>query len=209
VDRICVAHDAVDSKQFSIGLSKIECRRRLGLPEDKKIVLYSGHLYSWKGVQTLVDASEYLSDDTVVIFVGGTSYDIATFKKKNADRKRVKIIGWKDHKDIPLYLRSADVLVLPNSSKNIAGTYTSPMKLFEYMASGTPIVSSKIPSIEEILNKSNSVLVKSDNVRELAFGIKSVLFDQKLATTISKQARIDVENYTWDRRAEIISKFIE
>ncbi len=119
------------------------------------------------------------------------------------------MVGAKPHDEIPLWLRAADVLILPNTAnEDISKYYTSPMKLFEYMASGTPIVASALPSIREILNENNAVLVESDNPEKLAEGIKKVLADAELAKKISKQAFADVQNRTWGKRAEEILEFV-
>ncbi|MFH1997247.1 MAG: glycosyltransferase, partial [Patescibacteria group bacterium] len=67
---------------------------------------------------------------------------------------------------------------------------------------------SDLPSIREILNENNSVLVQPDNPEALANGIKQVLQNSDLADRISKQAFVDVQNYTWEKRAEKILKFI-
>jgi glycosyltransferase involved in cell wall biosynthesis len=98
---------------------------------------------------------------------------------------------------------------LPNSKKSeISKKYTSPMKLFEYMASGIPIVASDLPSIREILNESNSVLVDPDIPKSIINGIIEVITNKSLANKISEQSFLDVENYTWSKRAINILEFI-
>ena len=118
--------------------------------------------------------------------------------------------GYRPPSEIPLWLKAADVLVLPNSAKkDISKFYTSPMKLFEYMASKRPIVASNLPSLREILNKENAILlVEPDNPEALAQGIKQAMEDRNLVQTITQNAYDDVQNYTWEKRAEKILKFI-
>lgn len=83
--KILVAPDGVDLEKFNIGDSKEACRTKLGLPQDKKIILYTGHLYDWKGAQTLTEASQYLSSEDVgVYFVGGTAEDVRKFEIQNS-----------------------------------------------------------------------------------------------------------------------------
>ncbi len=86
-DKMSVVPDGVDLKKVDMGGSKQLCRERLGLPINKKIVLYAGHLYDWKGVQTLFDASEHLLGNAEVYFVGGTVQDINKFKIQNSNLK--------------------------------------------------------------------------------------------------------------------------
>lgn len=202
--------DGVDLKKFDISLTKEEARSKTGLALDKKIVLYVGHLYDWKGTQVLADASKYLNKETLVVFVGGTVKDIENFKQKNKEFENVIIVGHKSHSEVVYWQKSADVLVLPNSAKsNISMYYTSPMKLFEYMAVKRPIVASDLPSFRDVLNENNSVLVEPDNPQKLAEGINSVLRDKLLSEQIANQSFGDVQEYTWKNRAEKIISFIK
>ncbi|MBU1159565.1 glycosyltransferase family 4 protein [Patescibacteria group bacterium] len=207
-NKILVAPDGVDLEKFDTKISKEEAREKLDLPKNKKIAVYTGHLYEWKGAQTLAEASQYLPKDTEVYFVGGTTEDQRKFEIRNL-KLEINVVGHRPPSEIPLWLKAADVLVLPNSAQeDISKFYTSPMKLFEYMASKRPIISSDLPSLREILNEKNAILIPPDNVQALSDGIEKILADDKLAEKLSAQAFIDVQNYTWEKRAENILKFI-
>jgi len=223
-EKILVAPDGVDVERFKIYdlRFKNKYREELGLPTDKKIVMYTGHLYDWKGAGTLLQAAKNFQftptlsppyqggdEEGVFVFVGGTEKDIARFKKQAEGLDNVLILGQKPHSEIPKYLAAADVLLLPNSGKkDISRYYTSPIKLFEYMASGRPIVASDLPSIVEILNDQNSVLVEADDPEALARGINSVLEDEQLAKRIADAALENVKQYDWNARAKKILEFI-
>jgi glycosyltransferase involved in cell wall biosynthesis len=208
-EKIIVAPDGVDLEEFNISLSKGECREKLNLPLNKKIVLYTGHLYKWKGVDVLAEATEFLSENINVYFVGGIDEDVERFKNRYGDIKNIKIIGRRSHKEIPYWLKSADILILPNSSKeDISKYWTSPLKLFEYMASGTPIIASDLPSIREILNNSNAALVSPDSPEKLSGVINKIINDEDLCFKISGQAHQDIKKYTWEKRAIKILEFI-
>jgi len=203
-DKIINAPDGVDLEKFNkIKFSKQELRKKLNLSLDKNIIIYTGHLFDWKGVQTLAQSSQFLSDNEQIVFVGGTQYDIKNFKAQIKDFKNILILGHQSYSKIPLYLKAADVLVLPNSAAHKKSKlWTSPLKMFEYMASNTPIVASNLPSIKEILNKQNALLIKPDDENALAKGIQQILQDKDLANKLSKQAHKDVQDYTWEKRAE-------
>ena len=208
--KILVAPDGVDLKEFDIKESQKKCRLKLKLPLDKKIILYSGNLYQWKGVDVLAQASEYLDKDCLIVFVGGSEYEIKKFKNKFSDHNNILIIGYQPHYEMPFWLKSADIFVLPNSGKeNISKYWTSPLKMFEFMASKRPIVASDLPSLREILNKNNSILVKPDDVYDLAQGIKSTLKNPVLSDKITEKAWQDVQEYTWIKRADNIINFIK
>ncbi|MCP6719474.1 MAG: glycosyltransferase family 4 protein [Patescibacteria group bacterium] len=207
-DKILVAPDGVDLDKFDIKEVQEACRERFNLPLDTKIVLYTGHLYEWKGAQTLAEASQFLSKDIEVYFVGGTERDIKRFRAQNSEF-RIRIIGHRPHSEIPYWLKAADVLVLPNSAKDeISKSWTSPIKMFEYMASKRPIVASDLSSIREILGESNAVLVKPNDPKSLSEGIKRILEDKDFAKKISAVAYENVQDYTWEKRVKNILKFI-
>jgi GxxExxY protein len=209
-NKILVAPDGVDLEEFDIKETKEECRGKLDLPLDKKIVLYTGHLYEWKGVDTLAKASQYLPGDVEIYFVGGTKEDVEKFKVRCSNVRNIRIVGHRSHSEIPYWLKAADVLVLPNTAKeDISKYWTSPMKMFEYMASKRPIVASDLPSIREILNENNSILVEPDNLQALANGIKKILQNPEIADKISNQAFQDVQQYTWEKRAKKILEFLK
>ncbi|XOB41356.1 MAG: glycosyltransferase family 4 protein [Candidatus Nealsonbacteria bacterium] len=207
--KILVAPNGVDMEQFDIKETQEECRRKLSLSLNKKIVLYTGHLYSWKGVDTLARASRYLPEEVMLYFVGGAEKDIKNFKLQTSNLK-LNIVGHRPHSEIPLWLRAADILILPDLAvKDILKYGASPMKMFEYMASKRPIIASNLPSIREILNKNNSLLVKPNDPERLVRDIKKVLEDPNFSDKISNQAFQDVQNYTWQKRAGKILKFIK
>lgn len=207
---ILVADDAVDIKEFKVDLSVQEARQKLGLPIDKKIVMYIGHLYPWKGVSVLAESVKFLTDKHLVVFVGGLDRELSDFVDKYGQEEKIKIIPFQSREKIPFFLQTADVVVLPNTAKEIISSqYTSPLKLFEYMASGKPIVASDLPSLRQILNEDNSVLVTPDDPQALAQGVLSLLSSEQKRQSIIEAADSLVCDYTWGNRARKIINFIK
>jgi glycosyltransferase involved in cell wall biosynthesis len=208
-ERVLVFPNGVDLSTFSLSISRDEARRQLNLPRDKKIVLYAGHLYSWKGVDTLLTASRVFQANMLLYMVGGTDDDIAKYKnlKEKLGWRNVVFAGRKPHREISLWLRAADVLVIPNTAKEeISLHFTSPMKLFEYMASGTPIVASRIPSIEAVVDAQSVWFFEADNPASCARVITTAVGETNQEKT--KCAYAIIQNYTWIARAREILKFI-
>lgn len=208
-NKILVAPDGVDLEKFDLEILKDEARRKINLPLDKKIIIYTGHLYNWKGAQVLADAAKFLSDNELIVFVGGTPKDLSEFKEKNKEKRNILIVGQKSHMEIPFYLKAADILILPNKKgESISEKYTSPLKLFEYMASGRPIVASDLPSIREILSEKNCLFFRPNDANDLAEKIKNIINNKELADKIAEQGYLDAKNYTWEKRAKDIIEFI-
>jgi len=209
-DKLLTLKNGVELDTFSCSITKKEARQRLGLPLDKPLVVYTGQLSGEKGVDVLVRAAPMLNGIGVVI-VGGTSLDTERLQRvlQEIDGNNVTLAGFKSHSDTRLFQRAADVLALPHSMKFVQSRYyTSPVKLFEYMAAGAPIVASDLPSHREVIRHGeNGWLVTPDNPGALAQGIHSLLDDSAVAQRLAKQATRDVQRYTWEQRAsEILAR---
>jgi glycosyltransferase involved in cell wall biosynthesis len=205
-EKIAVIADGVDVASFRINENKQAVKGKLKL-HGPKVVMYTGHLYEWKGVNALAEAATH-APEHLFVFVGGTDKHIFDFKQRYP-HPNIRIVGQRPHNEIPLYLRAADVVVLPNSGKyEISSHFTSPLKLFEYMASGTPIVASDLPSLREVLDEETAVLVEPDNALALAKGISKIVGDEDFGNTLAAEAIRRVDKYSWDNRAKEILKLL-
>ncbi|MEK7515161.1 MAG: glycosyltransferase [Patescibacteria group bacterium] len=203
--QILVAPDGVSLEMFQGVPSRNDARVALDLPQDKKIVVYTGHLYGWKGVDTLFGAAESMPE-ALFVLVGGTPEDVRAYHTKYGSRSNIILKGFIPHSQVPMYLSAGDVVVLPNSQKErISSRYTSPLKLFEYMASGTPIVASDLPSIREIVDESMAVFVAPDNPDSLVEGISASF---KVGLEKASHAKATVVKYAWKSRAQNIRHFM-
>lgn len=176
-------------------------------------IVYAGNLFPWKGVFVLADAAAHLPENYQVVFIGGSPETEQPFKQYLAETgrtDRVVVRGYVPPREVPRALAAADVLVLPNSAtRDVSATYTSPLKLFEYMAAGRPIVASDVAAVRDVLvHECNALLVPPDDARALAEGIRRVCEDSSLGAKLAAQARRDVEGRTWDNRAAHIAQFI-
>jgi glycosyltransferase involved in cell wall biosynthesis len=176
-------------------------------------VVYAGNLFEWKGVFVLAGAARRLPPKYQVEFLGGSPEAEQPFRTHLVEAglvERVIVRGYVPPRELPAAFARANVLVLPNSAKRaLSHTYTSPLKLFEYMAAGRPIVASDVPAVRNVLTHGhNAILVQPDDPSALAEGIQRVCEDRALAATIAAQARRDVEAYTWDNRAARIARFV-
>jgi len=206
-DKIITLANAVDLDQFSITIDRNRLRQQLKIPTDAKVVVYSGHLYSWKGADLLADIAKDLSQFEFY-FIGGNQKDLIIFKEKYRS-SNIHFIGFKPHKEIPLWQKVSDCLVLPNTGKeDISKYYTSPMKLFEYMASDSPIVASNIPSISEIVSDKEVRFFEPDNGESLKEAINFVLSNREYSKNLVENAKEKVKQYTWEIRAKKILNFI-
>ncbi|MDQ5970936.1 MAG: hypothetical protein QG603_713 [Patescibacteria group bacterium] len=208
-NKILVAPDGVNTDKFLINstVEKNDLKKKFHWPLDQKIILYTGQLYEWKGVDVLLAAASSLLGYQVCI-VGGSVDQIDQLKKKfQADN--IFFMGQQAYSDLPLFLQAADCLVLPNSSKEkISKYYTSPMKLFEYLSSGAPIVAADLPSIREIVSEKEVYFFEADNFQSLAQSVESVFVDPVVTKIKTLASKKKAEEFSWKHRVDKISKFL-
>jgi len=205
---ILVAHDGVFLEDFEkISLSKENLKKKyLGLGQEDFVVLYTGTLQQGKGINLILKGASSLKD-VFFIIIGGEDTEIEKFKRAVSDN--VLFFGRKSHREIPFYLKAADLLILPLTKQLKYWSYSSPLKLFEYMASQIPILASNIGSITEVLNNNNSFLFNPDDLNDLVKKMKFARENREEREKRANNAFQDVKNYTWNKRAERIIEFLK
>jgi glycosyltransferase involved in cell wall biosynthesis len=209
---IQVAHDAVDLDRFNFNHNANKITKEvLELNPDNKTAVYVGHLYPGRGIKMILKLAKSLSNINFLI-IGGHFNDIKTYQdyayKNHIDN--IKFVGFVPNSQLPHYYALADVLLMPYQKKvEVSGggdtsEWMSPMKTYEYMATGKPIISSDLPALREVLNESNAILVEPDNVEDWKYHIENTLTNTILATKISFNARMCAESNTWDDRVSKI-----
>jgi glycosyltransferase involved in cell wall biosynthesis len=202
--RLRVAADAVDLEAFTVTESKEACRRELNLPLDKFLVVYAGHLYPYKGIPDQIEAGQWLSPDIRLVIVGGRPDDLERTKALAAkfNLTNVIFVGRVPHKAVPKYLRAADLATMPYTRESHhVEYYSSPMKLFEYLAAGAPIISTDLPAVREILDDETAEFVPAEDPKALADGINRLHANPSRLAVLSAHSSRLAKNYTWKSRA--------
>lgn len=208
-DKVFVEHDAFDAGRFRDLPERAEARRVLGLPAEGPVVVYTGGLLAWKGVDVLIEASRTLTDVRFVI-AGGMEADVQAMRALARGLDHVQIVGFQPPDRVPLYLAAADVGVVPNrSTPAISARYTSPLKVFEAMAVGLPLVVSDLPSMRDILGPEEAVFVKPDDGNALAEALKSLLRDDARRKKLGQTLGLRAQEHTFDARAARILKWMQ
>ena len=131
-------------------------------------------------------------------------------EENNVDKNKIVFLGRQEIKDIPMWLKAADILLMPHPKTIFYERYVSPLKLFEYMCSNNPIIASNLDSIKEILShKKNSYLVEPGSSLEISNAIYDLIKNPSLSAAIASQAYKDVDNFSWAKRGFRINRFIE
>jgi glycosyltransferase involved in cell wall biosynthesis len=206
--RTRVEHDGFDDRlPDSVRERTEDARGALGLPANRPLVVYAGRVTTGKGARLLVQAAGRLPDVHFALVGKVYEDDLLEIGKRSGN---VTFAGFVPPATVGRYLAAADVLAMPTDSSLPYARYTSPLKLFEYMASSKPIVSSDLPALREVVcHGHNALLFTAGDVSSFVSAVRTVLGDPALADRIARQARIDVDRFSWNSRAERILDWLD
>jgi glycosyltransferase involved in cell wall biosynthesis len=177
-------------------------------------VVYAGQLYPWKGVDVLVEAMALVPQARLVI-LGGISGEgdlerIRHLVRSRGLGDRTEMPGTLPQARVAEELAHASVVCVPFLKGSMTERHTSPIKLFEALAAGRPIVATDLPSTREVLTDGeNAVLVPPGEPALLAQAIRRLLDDRALAARLARAAWDAAPRYSWDARAKAILAAIE
>jgi len=214
-NKILVAYGGIDADFFveKLKINRVEYKKRLKLPTNTFLVGYIGGFRSVgmeKGLGTMIKAIPYLNEKINMVFVGGSKQYINEYIKLAESKKvenRCIFVKKQPFEKVAEYEIAMDILVIPYPNKRHFRDYGFPMKVWEYLASGRPIVYSDLDIIAEALD-GRGVSFQPDDARSLAHSILSIFNDVESAEKIARENPSVVRSYTWKSRAENIINFI-
>lgn len=178
-------------------------RPKAGWSEPAEM-LYLGSLHPWKGVEGLIEALPLISGGQLVVG-GGPEARIAQLEQL-ADRlqvrERVRFLGHVPPAKRFQAIADADICLLPLTDTSIGSRYTSPLKLFEYMALGKPVVAADVPALRTVIESGcNGILTPVEDPARLAAAVNGLIQDRTLAGRLGEAARDSARDYAWTARA--------
>jgi glycosyltransferase involved in cell wall biosynthesis len=210
-DKVRVVPNGINLEDFEIGLSKEECRSELGLPQDKKIILFFGNIVAYKGPDVLLKAFEIVKNsypEVVLLFAGrgGMQRELEDLSREKGISDKVIFAGFIDEELKPLYYHCADIFCLPSVTLAEAFGIVN----LEAMACGLPVVSSKLGGIPDIVqNGRNGIVVEPGNIESLADALLTLLEDDELRKRMSSEGKNMSEDYDWNKIAEETEKIYD
>ncbi len=196
--------------------SIVEAQPALPLPPERFTAGYTGHLYPGRGTGLLLEIAARLPEITFLL-VGGEPQDVARLRAESVseDLENVLLTGFVPNLELPRYQAACDVLLMPYQRRVAASSggdisrYLSPMKLFEYLACGRPILSSDLPVLREILTSENALLLPPDDVSAWVTALQDLQRSPERRAAMGSAALSDAGRYTWEDRASRILDGVE
>ncbi len=212
---IQIAPNGVDLERYQYLPDAPASRSLLDLPQ-RFTAIYTGHFYAGRGMNLLFELAGLLPDVSFV-WVGGKPEEVSAWQARidSAGIKNLILTGFVPKMQLPLYQAAGDVLLMPyeesiaGSSGGNSATICSPMKMFDYLATGRVIVSSELPVLHEVLNVSNAIFCPPVNSASWAKTIQEIKNDPDRAAFLARQARLDARQYSWINRASMALEGME
>ncbi|AFY58059.1 glycosyltransferase [Rivularia sp. PCC 7116] len=187
-----------------------EWRNQLLQNGREKLIVYSGALEQFKGIDILIDVAKQLPQVQFVC-AGGKEKQVKHYQQLAQEKgvDNITFLGFILQQELASLLQAADILAHPHCSGK-AATFTSPLKLFDYFASGTPIVSTKIPSLTEFENtKAIAAWCEPDSSSEFRASIAQVLETHPRKIEGYSNSIDFVKQFSWENRAAKILSYVD
>jgi glycosyltransferase involved in cell wall biosynthesis len=208
--KMIVAPDGVDLEQFQDLPDPQTARKRLRLELGTNLVAgYAGSFIPGKGVDLIYELACRCPQVMFLLMGGEPEKSVALFRNQveRDGLRNVTLTGFIAQTDLPLYLAACDVLLLPNrrpAVKTYFGDnfvrWTSPMKLFEYMAAGRMIIASDLPVLREVLHDENALLCPPGDLDSWERALRQTTENEVRRQTLASRAKQEVVRYAWASR---------
>lgn len=204
---IFVVSNGVDTNKFKISF-KSEVRKNLDIKDKEVLAIFVGSFMKWHGVHDVVRLAELFPKVKFLMVGGGFLFDDVKLKVKGI--KNVFLVGPKPNKEIPGFLAAADIALAPFNTERFKeldeyGFWWCPVKLFEYMAMGKPVVSYDYYEVRSIV-KDSGFLAKPGDFGDFVDKFTKLLNSKQLKQRLSIRARSLAVKYDWKYRGEELYK---
>lgn len=216
--RIIVAHNGSDSEFFKyVEKDKIvQKKNALGFKDSDMVIGYIGRLSGAgedKGKSILFTAFAAVAKKyphAKFLIVGEKGTDIAAYLRiaNSKIQKRFIFTGVVPYKEMPIYFSLLNIGIIPFPDRPHFRYFMSPLKLFDYLTAGVPIITSDLPSIREVVGENNAIFVEPGDAGQLAGGIEKLIGDLQERKKMATANRILSRRFTWKKRAQKIFSFI-
>lgn len=210
--RTVVVPNGVERELFAELPSLRSARAEFDLPVDSTIVGFTGALRPWHGLEVALEALTTLPEPTMLAIVGDGPLraELEALALRLGVAHRVRWLGRVPHDRVPTFLAALDVAIAPYPE--LASFAFSPLKLYEYLAAGVPVVASDVGQVRGVLADGVlGSLTTPGDARELADAIRAVTTERVPARARAARARnVALEHHGWEQRAtEIVRQTLE
>jgi glycosyltransferase involved in cell wall biosynthesis len=202
--------------EFSRPMDKMECRHQLGLPSYGHYLVFVGSLKKWHGIDRLIPLMPALVEDypglhLLIVGDGDKREDL----KRRIDEKRmgnnIVLAGRVPFEKVPVYINAGDICLAPYFEEGLNETGISPLKIFEYMACGRPIITNPVGGLDVLFREHEiGVMIHSMNPQDWEKPIKDLLGDPEKMKTLGDNGYRAVQTHcSWEAICKKIESTLE
>ena len=211
--RIRVCPSGIRVQDFSRAFDRDAFRARLGIAKDDVVVTYAGSWDDGKGLDVLFEAFQSVSAQfpgTRLWILGTPSGALAAPHHHPQARERldgrVRMPGFLGRREVIEHLKASEIGVVPNTRSILEGLYSSPLKLFEYMAAGLAVVASDLPNIRSLVSRDQVLLVEPEDPSALAAALATLVRDPERRRALGARAEAAVPAFSYEQRCLAIER---
>ncbi|WP_016953445.1 glycosyltransferase family 4 protein [Anabaena sp. PCC 7108] len=209
-EKVITIHNGFNSLFMGRQPEKLTTWREKLLPDGRdKLVVYAGALKQFKGIDILIDVAKEMPNVQFAC-AGGNSEEVEHYQQLTKDKQveNMTFLGYILHDELVSLLQAADILAHPHCLGK-AATFTSPLKLFDYLASGNPVVATEIPSLTEFKNTpAIAAWSEPDNPTKFAAALQQVLETHPKKIDGYPEIINFVKQFSWENRATKILSYV-
>jgi D-inositol-3-phosphate glycosyltransferase len=211
-EKTCTIPPGVDTSLFR-PLHRAVSRIKLGLPDERPIVLFVGRIDPIKGIDVLLEAAALMAGSSnmpLFVFVGGDLdingapvgplEGIAAIAERLGLSAHCRFVGSQPQNELPLYYAAADITAVPSRYESFG------LVAVESMACGTPVVASRVGGLTfTVEDGETGVLVPYGEPQALAAGLRSLLVDPDLRLLMGRMGHFSAQRFSWDAVASSVA----
>jgi len=197
-------------------MDKRECRREMGFAEDAFYVGFIGSFAPWHGLETLIDAAKQVKEQGyseikyLLVGDGELKASLERRVKHYGLEGEIQFLGWVAYEVIPYYINVLDVAVAPFTKERNDIIGLSPLKLYEYLACGCPVIASRVNGVKEVVEESQcGYLFEPGDIKGLARRIVQAYNERdELSAMGLKGRQLVLARYSWQSTASTLTEVL-
>ncbi len=194
----------IDKNRFNPDVDGSTTRKELGFHENEIIIFFMGWLYDFSGLREVAQSVSKTTSNTRLVVLGrGDLFEELKDLSARAQGNKITVIDWVSYENVPKYVSVSDICILPAHLNEIMRDIV-PIKLYEYLACGKPVIATKLPGVMKEFGKNNGIIYV-DHPEKVVEQAKMIYNDEKLYNDLSQAALHFSKSLDWEK---ITKKFL-
>jgi glycosyltransferase involved in cell wall biosynthesis len=209
-DKTRVIRAGIDVEQFKPTADFGDIRRQYGLKETDIVLFFMGWLYHFSGLKEVAAKLAETSDEKLKLLIvgeGDAFEELKEIRDKHNLQDKIILAGQRPYTEMPSFIAASDICLLPAYPRERIMQDIVPIKLYEYMAMGKPVISTKLSGVLREFGDDNGVIY-IDEPEDAINKAKSLIKDGRIGE-LGAKARKFVLKYSWDNITDEFEKILE